>query len=378
MFLNTIFLILNDKMNVMKFSKKKILSLLPIAIIPMPIMVITSCSKNHNFEASSTPDLYTSVLNALQNKLIQGNNFLDLTVAQFEAKINEEIKKDATNDLLMKIYCFYLLWQSIKNPLTESGTTQSNLSTEIQEYATFLENKLSPDDKNIQDKNKKKYTKFKNYLNSFNYQISLFNFNNENNNTEETLLNLFKNGRYVLDFQINFWTTDEETNSKMISKKNNGKSIMFKNTISRPDREIIRKIKDKNLKEIATNQFAYQSTKLYFDLEQKKFSSIILPSNINYVVGYDETPNSGFASGDKTRRLLAFEFYTENNKSKTFSPFINFLLNSSDNFSYSLTSDWTNFLELEKLYITPEGKSSKEMKNIKISLGNSFFYDPYK
>lgn len=362
-------------MIVMKFCKKKILNSLPLAIIPVTVVFVASCNKSNSFEASTSPSLYSSIFNGLQNKDIKDGNFLNLTISELETKINNEIKTNRDNDMLMKIYSFYTLWQAFKNPLTESGSSQTNLSSEIQEYTTFLENKMSPDDKNVQENSKKKYTNFKKYINSFNYKISIYNFKNNAIDPNETLLNLFANGAFILNFQFDFWTDDKETNSKIISKKNNNKSIIFKNSISRSDRETIRKIRDEKIKNIATNQFAYQSTKLYYDVEQKRFSTIILPSNVNLVVGNDETPNSGYASSDKSRKLLSFEFYSENQKSKIFKPYLNFLLNSSNNFSYSITTNWTNFLEQEKFYAIHEGKTNKEMKNIKINIGKDFFFD---
>lgn len=362
-------------MNVMKFCKKKILNLLPLAIIPVPVIFVASCSNKSSFEASTSPSLYSSIFNGLQNKDIKDGNFLELTVSELETKINNEIKANRESDLLMKVYSFYTLWQAFKSPLTESGSTQTNLSSEIQEYTTFLENKMAPDDKNVQENSKKKYNNFRNYINSFDYKISIYNFKNNSIDPNETLLNLFANGAYILNFQFDFWTNDEETNSKIISKKNSSKSIIFKNSISRSDRETIRKIRDEKIKNITTNQFAYQSTKLYYDVEQKRFSTIILPSNVHLTVGNDETPNSGYASSDKTRKLFAFEFYSESQKSKTFKPNLNLLLNFTDNFSYSITTDWTNFLEQEKIYAIPEGKTNKEMKNIKINIGRDFYFD---
>ena len=85
----------------------------------------------------------------------------------------------------------------------------------------------------------------------------------------------------MLNFKIDFWTSDEETNTKMVSGST-GKSIMYKNNLSRSQREEIRKITNLELKELTTNQYSYQSTKLYYDATNKQ---IVVYSSYDVEVG---------------------------------------------------------------------------------------------
>ncbi len=362
----------------MKFLQAKFLKISNSVVILSPIAIVMSCSvNNQDYQVSSSDsNLYSIIWNLSGDNEIK-NVFFDLTIQELEDKINNKIKEDEKNYLLMKIYCFYLLWDGMKNPISETNSSsQLILSEDIKNFGTFLSNKLVSDDDQI-TLDDRTYNNFKSYINTFDFKISLINIeNNVDNNpiidNSKTLREvLWDNSYYVLNFKIDFWTSDEETNSKMISSSN--KSIMYKNNLSRSQREEIRKIQNPELKTLVTNQFTYQSTKIYYDLNNKIFSTIVLPSNVHNS-GKEETINSGYATKDKTRRLFLFEFYSNHKDDNNFKTFIELKLDQSDNFNYSLTSDWTNFLKKEDYYVDEDGTGFK-MKNVKIDLDKNFVYD---
>ena len=354
----------------MKFSKKSLLKIgLPIALIS-PAFVVVSCSHDSkDYSISSNSQMYSNIWNLSLDNTIK-NSIFEWTVADLEKSLNNSIKSNQKSDFTMRVYCFYYLWEAIKKPYSPSGSVITNLSSEISDYSNFLSNKLKADNTDVSD-SKKTYNKFKKYINSFNYIISLINFDGEVINNQEKLKDVFANGDYKLNFKIDFWSSDSETNSKMVSSKTN-KSIMYKNSIDRDQREILNNISDTETKSLVQKQFAYQSTKLYYDIDTKTFSTIILPSNI-YNGLVEETPDSGFQSSDSKRQLFAFEWYGTSENSTSFDTYIDFLLDSTNNFDTSLTTDWTNFLKKESLMKDYDG--TYKMENIKINLNNTIKYD---
>ncbi|MBD5423123.1 MAG: hypothetical protein HDR43_01350 [Mycoplasma sp.] len=359
----------------MKFLKRKIIQISSSIVILSPIAVAISCSTSNSFLASSkSNNLYSNIWNLSGMNEIK-NTMFDMTIEELEIKINNELKKDSSNDFLMKIYSFYLLWQAIKSPESESGSSiQTNLSTDITNYSTFLSGKLVADVTNVDNENKE-YKKFKSYLETFDYKISIVNFDGNKIDNKQTLRKvLYEKSYYVLNFKIDFWTTDDETNSKMISTKNS-KSIMYKNALTRKQRETIKNIADEETKEIVVSQYSYQSTKMYYDIVEKKFSTIILPSNVHYD-GKEETIDSGFSSNSKSRKLFLFDYSSDEKNPNNFSTKLILMLSSSNNFSTSISSDWTNFLEKEGYYgVHTSENTSKQMKNIEIDLGKSFYFN---
>lgn len=358
----------------MKFFNKKVLKIiLPTSSVLFPCFFVASCSSNtSSYDVSNNVSLYSNIwnLSLLFNEI--ENTVFDKTIIELEEKINSEIKDNKENDFLMKIYSFYILWNAFKNPLTSNGTTQPNLSNEIINFSTFLTNKVISDNENISNDDKKTFSKFKNYINTFDYKISLLNFQGETINNELTLKEILSSNQYVLNFKIEFWTSDEETNQKML---NNNRSIMFKDLLNKQQREKIKKISNEDIKDIATKQFNYQSTKLYYDVNQKKFSTIILPSNINQNLLF-ETPDSGYAQSDKERKLFVINWYSESQSSNDYETYLEILFNQYSNFDISITSNWRLFLEKEGFIKNVD--NSYEMKNIKINLNVPFIFDNNK
>ena len=354
----------------MKFSKKKLLiTSLPIAILS-PSFFVISCSKEttKNYNVSSNNNLYSNIWNLSVFDVIK-NSIFNMTINDLENQINNSLKNDSKNNLIMKTYCFYFLWNAIKNPYTSSGSVQTNLSTNISNFSTFLSTKLEADDTSVTINDKKTYKNFKNYLNTFDYKISILNFENESIDNSKTLREVISNDGYQLNFKLEFWTSDSETHEKMIDSKN--ESIMFKNSLTRKQRETLKKIKDPELKKLVTTQFNYLSTKLYYDVENKKFNSIIMPSNI-YSSSLEETPDSGYASGDKSRELFFFDWYSDNESSTSFDSYLVMKLNSTNYFSTSISSDWTNFLKKEEIVDTSD---SNAMNPLKINLNKVISFD---
>ncbi len=353
----------------MNKMRKKIL---PIAIgttTLVPIAFVVSCSSSNetNFSVSSNANLYSSIWNFSLLNIIT-NSFLDMKISELENLINSSIKKDSKMDLTMKAYSFYMLWNAIKNPRTSDGSLQTNLSESITNFSSFLNNKLSPDNEDEKNDSSKTYVKFKNYLNTFDYKISIINFENSNIDNSITLRKLFNNSTYKLNFKFEFQTLDNETNEKMVST--NSKSIMLKNVITRDQRKIINKISNLEIKKMVENQFSYLSTKLYYDVDEKKFHSIILPSNINANIEF-ETPDSGYASGDSKRSLFRFNFLSNNENSTFYKTYIEMLLDKANNFNVELSNDWKNFLTKENII----DSSTKEVKILQIDLNKNFNFD---
>ena len=358
----------------MKFLQAKFLKISSAIVILSPISIALSCSsQNNEYQVSTSDDiLYSTIWNLSGANEIQ-NSFFNLTIEDLQNKINQQIKNDEKKYYLMKIYCFYLLWEAIKNPTSEDGSTsQLILSEDIKNFGTFLSNKLVSDDDKI-TLDDRTYNNLKAYINTFDFNISVINVNEGTIYNKLTLREvLWNNSYYVLNFKMDFWTSDEETNTKMVSAST-GKSIMYKNNLSRSQREEIRKITNLELKELTTNQYSYQSTKLYYDAINKKFSTIVLPSNV-YYNGSEETVNSGFATKDKSRRLFLFDFYSANENDNSYQSYLELCLSQSDNFNYSINSDWTNFLKKESYYKKNQS-GSLAMENIKINLDINFVYD---
>ena len=350
----------------MNFLKKNILKVLAPSLVLTPIVAIVSCSKDDDYSVSSNVDLYSTIWNLSLEDDIK-NSIFDMNIKELEEKINSNLKKDSKNNLIMKIYSFYLLWQAIKNPLSSNGSVITNQSTNIENFSTFLTNKLDPDNEDVEDY-KKTYKNFKNYINTFDYNISIININSKTNTIdyEQSLRTIFANNQYILNFKIDFFTSDKETNEKIVDGSN--KSILTKTALTREQRQTLNKIQNEELKQLTLNQYNYQSTKLYFDVNNKKFSTIILPSNI-YPNLLSFTPDSGFSSKDEKRQLFQFEWYSSSENSTKFNSYIELLLSSSNNFSTSLNSDWTRFLKQEKLL-----DSSNNLSNIKINLNKTIEY----
>ena len=349
----------------MNFLKKNILKIVAPSLALVPIISVVSCSKEE-YSVSSNVDLYSTIWNlSLENDI--KNSIFDMNIKELEEKINSNLKKDSKNNLIMKIYSFYLLWQAIKNPLSPNGQQITNQSTDIESFSTFLTDKLSPDNKDVDD-DKKTYKNFKNYINTFDYSISIININSKTHTIdyEQNLRTLFANDQYILNFKIDFFTSDKETNEKIVNSSN--KSILNKTALTREQRQTLNKIQDDEVHKLTLNQYNYQSTKLYFDVENKKFSTIILPSNI-YPNLLEATPDSGFSTKDEKRQLFQFQWYSNSENSTKFNSYIELLLSSSNNFSTSFNSDWTRFLKQEKLL-----NSSNNFSNIKINLDKTFHY----
>ncbi len=350
----------------MKFSRKKMLLISTPLVAITPAIFAISCSKTDNtkYDVSENNQLYSNLwLLQIINEI--DNTVFDMTVQDLEDTINNSLKKDSKNNLIMKLYCFYLLWNGIKSPYTSDGNIQPNLSTDINDYSSMLTDKLKADDEDEENESKKTYKNLKKYIESFDYRLSIINFENGVIDKTKTINEIFASDMYVLNFKIDFWTSDEETNSKMVSKKTN-RSIMFKTSMTTEQRKIVRNISNPETKQIAQNQFTYQSTKIYYDVENKKFSTIILPSNINYLIS-ESTVDSGFAAGDKQRNVFSFNWYSSSEGSNNFNSFLTIRLNETNNFSTSLNTNWTNFLMKEGII-----DSDKKMDVVKINLNKSF------
>lgn len=365
------YIILNDKINNMKFSMKKLLlSLSSATLISSSFLTISCSSTSSNFSLSSNSTLYSTMWNISSVFSIVKDSIFDYTVEELENVINKSLKNDTKNNKIMKSYVFYLLWEAINNPKSESGSSIPNLSSEISDYSTFLYNKLAADDSNVDD-DEKTYKKFSTYIDTFDYKISILNFNNEELNSQETIRDIFNSNSYILNFKIDFWTSDSETNEKMVNSTTK-RSIMYRNTLTREQRQIIEKIKDPDLKKLTTNQFNYQSTKLYYDVETKKFSSIVLPSNV-YSGMTEATPNSGFSSSDKKRELFIFDWTSASETSTSFESTMSLLLSNSSNFSSSFNSNWSRYLEYANLSEDVDG--DKKIKNVQINLNKKINVD---
>ena len=73
-------------------------------------------------------------------------------------------------------------------------------------------------------------------------------------------------------------------------------------------------------------------------------------------------------------RLFLFDFYSANENDNNYQSYLELCLSQSDNFNYSINSDWTNFLKKEDYYKKNQS-GSLAMENIKINLDINFVYD---
>ena len=153
----------------MKFLQLKFLKITSAIVILSPISIALSCSsKNNEYQVSSNTDLYSTIWNLSGDNQIK-NSFFNLTIDELQKKINQQIKNDEKKYYLMKIYCFYLLWEAMKNPTSEDGTTsQLILSEDIKNFGTFLSNKLVSDNDKITLDNRT-YNNLKAYINTFDF-----------------------------------------------------------------------------------------------------------------------------------------------------------------------------------------------------------------
>lgn len=350
----------------MKFFSKKLLIMSGTAALSFPFVATVSCSKSETKEVQFIND--TALYNTIWNYLLEEeNSFFKITINDLKNKLNSELKKNSDFNYKMKIYCFSLLWDAIKNPKNENGDALSNnLGENISRFSTFLTDKVECDNKDEKNDDKKTYNNLKKYIDTFDWSLEISFIDNDGNiNNNISLLDIFDSREGIpaqqkgakLNFWFKFKTSDKETNEKIFI---DNKSIMYKNIISRDNLKIINNTQNEELKSLLRNQFFYQSTKLYY--EEGWFKTIILSSITKQGDTIWTTDNTGWGKNDKKRNLFNFNFESNNSDNTSFNIYLNMLLSDSNNLSVNLSTNWKLFLTKEKLI--EDGK----FKDLKINL----------
>lgn len=346
----------------MKSKRIRMLYFPILSTATLPLAVI-SCSNQPNnpfvsdeTNSNSYGDLWNLSFSNAIDKVDLSNSLYEMTLKDFESKLNEQILSNRRINKLMKIYCFQLLYQAIKNPYDSGGHKISNLGNNLTNYGQYLLDKINPDNPDVENK---KYNNFDKFLDNFkNIKINVLSFktfepdpNQPNTPVQVEFNNLIKLGNRIndhnnlerLNFQISFEVSDPYLNEKIINEQ--GETIFYKTNKTREQRQLINKYKnnkDQSIYNLIDNQFLYQGTKMYYEVPTKTFKTIVLNSNVKNGNSF-ETKQSGFIKTVDTNRNVSFFDFKEIGKNKYRQYFVWNLANSSY-FDTSLSSNFTNYL----------------------------------
>lgn len=350
----------------------------------LPVAIV-SCSKNNQeaFFASSDQNIYQSIWNTSFTTFIDEsklNEYIYSTkIEDLEKLINDQIKNSTKTTKIIKIYLFSILWQSIKNPYSRDGKRVSLLSEDLKKYSDFLSNLVKPDNINA---DKKTYKNFDAFIDSiYDFKINILPFDNNNNtitiNKQKTVGEIISNNKNkdtleLLNFQFEFKIKNDRANELMLQKDDKTKHIFYRTKLDKDEKLIIRKYKDQSseIANIISNQFNYQGSKMYYDIDQKVFKTIVLTDNVKYD-GTIKTRPSGFKDdSDAKRNLFYFDFRRQSEKK--YQQFLILNLSSSSYFDTSLTSDFRKYLEEQKILV------DGSMKKLEFNLYKDVAYEPIK
>lgn len=350
----------------------------------LPIAVV-SCSKTNEeaFFASSDKNIYQSIWNTSFTTFIDENKLSEYIystkIEDLEKMINDQIKNDKKTTKIIKIYLFSLLWQSIKNPYSRDGKRVSLLSEDLKKYSDFLSNLVQPDDNNA---DKKTYNNFDSFIESFyDFKVNILPFDDNGNiitiNKQKTVGEVISNNKNkdtleLLNFQFEFKIKNDKANELMLQKDDKTKHIFYRTKLDKEEKIIIRKYKDQQseVANLISNQFNYQGSKMYYDIEQQVFKTIVLTNNVKYD-GTIKTKPSGFKEdSDFKRSLLFFDFKRQSEKKYVQYLILN--LSSSNYFDTSLTSDFRKYLEEQKILV------DGSMQKVEFNLNKVVGYEPIK
>lgn len=366
-----------------KIKKNKSLYSIVLPAVFIVPFVSSSCSKNYtNAFVSSNSDNYSSLWNVsltdIADRDIYKNPFLknslySMKISELNQLINEQIENDQKMKKIMEIFSFLLLWQAIKNPYTRDGKRVSILSKELKDYDNFLTNELIPD--NPSDVDDKTYKNFDKFIESF-YDLKINIISFRKNNTMITIDSEQKVGDLInslenlelLNFQFSFKIKNKEANTLIINKNDKNKHIFYKTTTNREERKIIKDNENTKIDSLIKNQFNYQGSKMYYDIENQTFKSIILTSNIKFN-GVQNTKPSGFIETYDTQRNM---FYLDFKQvgDKNYEQYLILDLSKSNYFDTNLSADFNNYLKKEKII-----DENNKIKNVEFKLNKFVNYE---
>ena len=364
---------------------KKAIRLFSLGIplsITLPFVVVSCSSSNFVSEIDGGKN-YDILWNTSFFKLPEEkpSQIFDLKIQEFENKINNEINGNSQNRKLLKLFAFSSLYQSVKNPYNREGKIATINDEKLKKFGDFLSDQMKPDNDKITDDSKKTYNNFDRFIEKFvDVKINVLAFDTveDATNSNKIKAQINKNlslGESLNDdlldrlhFQLSFKINDPKTNELIV---NNGESIFYRTPKIREEREIINKNKnaDLELRNLIENQFKYQGSKMYFDLETQEFKSIVLTSNVK-LNGDKSTKPSGFIEGTDTNRKLLFFDFKQIGKEE-FQNYLIFDLANSSYFDPFLQTNFNNYLKKQNLYV------DSKMKRIEINLKTSVKYKEY-
>ena len=364
---------------------KKAIRLFSLGIplsITLPFVVVSCSSSNFVSEIDGGKN-YDILWNTSFFKLPEEkpSQIFDLKIQEFENKINNEINGNSQNRKLLKLFAFSSLYQSVKNPYNREGKIATINDEKLKKFGDFLSDQMKPDNDKITDDSKKTYNNFDRFIEKFvDVKINVLAFDavEDATNSNKIKAQINKNlslGESLNDdlldrlhFQLSFKINDPKTNELIV---NNGESIFYRTPKIREEREIINKNKnaDLELRNLIENQFKYQGSKMYFDLETQEFKSIVLTSNVK-LNGDKSTKPSGFIEGTDTNRKLLFFDFKQIGKEE-FQNYLIFDLANSSYFDPFLQTNFNNYLKKQNLYV------DSKMKRIEINLKTSVKYKEY-
>lgn len=364
---------------------KKAIRLFSLGIpvtVALPFVVVSCSSSNFVSEIDGAKN-YDILWNTSFFKLPEEkpSQIFDLKIQEFENRINNEINGNSQNRKLLKLFAFSSLYQAVKNPYNREGKVATINDEKLKKFGDFLSDQMKPDDDKITDDNKKTYNNFDRFIEKFvDVKINVLAFDTveDATNSNKIKAQINKNlslGESLNDdlldrlhFQLSFKINDPKTNELIV---NNGESIFYRTPKIREEREVINKNKnaDLDLRNLIENQFKYQGSKMYFDLETQEFKSIVLTSNVK-LNGDKSTKPSGFIEGTDTNRKLLFFDFKQIGKEE-FQNYLIFDLANSSYFDPFLQTNFNNYLKKQNLYV------DSKMKRIEINLKTSIKYKEY-
>ena len=364
---------------------KKAIRLFSLGIpvtVALPFVVVSCSSSNFVSEIDGAKN-YDILWNTSFFKLPEEkpSQIFDLKIQEFENRINNEINGNSQNRKLLKLFAFSSLYQAVKNPYNREGKVATINDEKLKKFGDFLSDQMKPDDDKITDDNKKTYNNFDRFIEKFvDVKINVLAFDTveDATNSNKIKAQINKNlslGESLNDdlldrlhFQLSFKINDPKTNELIV---NNGESIFYRTPKIREEREVINKNKnaDLELRNLIENQFKYQGSKIYFDLETQEFKSIVLTSNVK-LNGDKSTKPSGFIEGTDTNRKLLFFDFKQIGKEE-FQNYLIFDLANSSYFDPFLQTNFNNYLKKQNLYV------DSKMKRIEINLKTSIKYKEY-
>lgn len=363
-------------------------SILSVGIIPLAVV---SCSNNssfsNNFIESTT--LYDELwnVNKFYDANVEGEEvpfFHKWTIQQLEDKINDLIRKDSKIGEMMKLFAFISLKNAISSPYDKQGNKVSIISEQLKTFDSELNTLMKPDDDKKENKTYKNFNNFINKINDFKIEILPFGTTKEKVSIDkkEIISNVIGSGITSdenqitfksfekLNFKFSFKINDDTINEKIIDKNSDGKkSIFYRTSLDVEQRKIIRDFsKNKDVQPHIINQFTYEGTKMFYNIETKRFESIVLTTNIKKN-GNRSTKPSGFIENYDTKRKL-FWFDWKQVSPKKYQYYL--VMNTSDNnyFNQNLSTDWSNFLKWKKIV-----NSENKIDLVGFNLGNNIVYD---